>query len=214
MRRAILRTPHRRGVVARIAKSGGFKAIRSFLAGRWISRRARSSIVSYARKRAATTVAAAATAAAAATVMKAPAEVPKRLGGGKMVAGLVGMLARRYALRYGPLALTVVGAMGVRRPDLGVPGPGVFRPKDLTPTTHGVPVKQWVANGVVFQRNEDGTITVQRKDGTIKTYRPYKPTVFGKKVDAAKFARLAKKYRKTYQELHRLFGRKSCRRRC
>lgn len=93
--------------------------------------------------------------------------------------------------------------------DIGIEGPGIFRPKDVTPTFYGTVVKQWVANGTLFQRNEDGTISVQRKDGTVKTYRPYKPIVFGKKTDARKLARVAKKHRSIYKELHKLFGTKT-----
>lgn len=93
--------------------------------------------------------------------------------------------------------------------DVGVEGPGVFSPKDVTPTYYGTVTKQWVANGTLFQRNEDGTISVQRKDGTIKTYRPYKPIVFGKQLDARKLARVAKKHRSIYKELHKLFGTKT-----
>ena len=97
-------------------------------------------------------------------------------------------------------------------PDIGVPGPGVFGSK-IAPEG-GQVVAAWVANGVPFVRLADGRICAQKKDGTVKCWRPFKPTVFGKKIDARKFARLAKKYRKTYQELHRLFGRRSSRRRC
>ena len=93
--------------------------------------------------------------------------------------------------------------------DFGVEGPGVFNPKDVTPTMYGTVTKQWVANGTLFQRNEDGTISVQRKDGTVKTYRPYKPIVFGKKTDAKKLARVAKKHRSIYKELHKMFGTKT-----
>lgn len=74
-------------------------------------------------------------------------------------------------------------------------------------------VKTWVANGALFGRLSDGRIAVVRKDGTIKVYRPYKPLVFGKKTDGKKFIRLAKRYRKEYKELHKIFG-KSQRRSC
>ena len=46
------------------------------------------------------------------------------------------------------------------------------RTGDLTPGEHGEVVYSWTANGVLFQKNQDGTITVRRKDGTTKTYRP------------------------------------------
>lgn len=111
------------------------------------------------------------------------------------------------------LAATSTGGKSTTRSllDLGVAGPGIISYKDLTPNYYGGVTKSWVTNGVTFQRNENGTITVQKKDGTLKTYRPYKPTVFGKKTDAAKFTRLAKKYRKQYQELNKLFGKRTVR---
>ena len=90
--------------------------------------------------------------------------------------------------------------------DIGVEGPGVFSPKDITPTYYGGVTKQWVANGTPFQRNEDGTISVQKKDGTVKTYRPYKPIVFGKQLNAKKLVRVANKHRSIYKELHKIFG--------
>lgn len=79
---------------------------------------------------------------------------------------------------------------------------------DYTPGTHGAVVKIWYANGTPFALNQDGTISVQKKNGTIKTYRPYKPTVFGKNPDAAKFIKMAKKHKTMYTELHKVFGRK------
>lgn len=90
--------------------------------------------------------------------------------------------------------------MGKRRYAIG---------EDITPTYHGEYSKQWTANGVIFQRNEDGTISVQKKDGTVKTYRPYKPIVFGKRPDGAKLARVIKKHRGVYKELHKVFGTKT-----
>jgi len=83
-----------------------------------------------------------------------------------------------------------------------------FTRTDLTPDHHGGVVKSWVANGAIFNKNTDGSITVQKKDGTTKTYRPYKPVVFGKEPDAKKFIKMAKKHKKVYQELHKIFRTK------
>lgn len=83
-----------------------------------------------------------------------------------------------------------------------------FQRTDLTPDYHGGVVRSWMANGAIFNKNADGTITVQKKDGSLKTYRPYKPTVFGKEPDARKFIKMAKKHKKVYQELHKIFKTK------
>jgi hypothetical protein len=69
--------------------------------------------------------------------------------------------------------------------------------------------KTWYANGTQFRLSWNGTHgACLRKNGTWKTWRIYRPTVFGKKVDANKFAHLAKKYNKTYKELNKLFGKR------
>ena len=70
-------------------------------------------------------------------------------------------------------------------------------------------VKTWTANGTPFQLLSDGNIVVTKRNGIVKKYKPYKPMVFGKQVDAKKFARLAKKYRGTYKELHKLYGKRA-----
>lgn len=72
-------------------------------------------------------------------------------------------------------------------------------------------VRSWSANGTPFQLLQDGRIAVTKKNGIVKIYRPYKPMVFGKKTDAKKFIRLAKKYKKTYAELHKIFRSKTTR---
>lgn len=80
-----------------------------------------------------------------------------------------------------------------------------FEYSDKTPGFHGGVVKTWEANGAYFWLNQDGTITVQKKNGKLKTYRPYKPTVFGKNPDAKKFIRMAKKHKKIWEELNKIF---------
>ncbi len=96
--------------------------------------------------------------------------------------------------------------------DLGLGGrlPGGITPGLAGVVEHGErPVKTWVANGATFIRFANGKIAVEKKDGTIKVYRPYKPTVFGKRTDVTKFVRLSKKYQKEYTELHKLFGKRT-----
>lgn len=53
-------------------------------------------------------------------------------------------------------------------------GDGLFEGGEYQPNQV---VKRWTANGVNFARLADGRVAVQRKDGTIKVYRPKKPIV-------------------------------------
>ena len=80
-----------------------------------------------------------------------------------------------------------------------------FQYSDMTPGFHGGIVKTWEANGAYFWLNQDGTITVQKKNGQYKTYKPYKPTVFGKEPDAKKFIKRAKKHKKVWEELNKIY---------
>jgi hypothetical protein len=69
-------------------------------------------------------------------------------------------------------------------------------------------VKTWHANGIPFWRTLDGWIYVQRKDGTVKRYRPYKSVVLGKKPSSKQINRAINKLKredKTYHKLTRLF---------
>lgn len=83
---------------------------------------------------------------------------------------------------------------------------------DFTPQTHGGVGHRWTANGAEFQMNDDGTITVKRKDGTYKTYKPYRPMVFGKKLKVNAFIRLSRKYEKEWKDLDKIFKHKTLRR--
>ena len=71
----------------------------------------------------------------------------------------------------------------------------------------GIVIKRWSAGGATFERYSDGRISVVKKNGIMKIYRPYHPKVFGKKIDAHKFISLSKRYRKVHKELHRIFGK-------
>lgn len=75
-------------------------------------------------------------------------------------------------------------------------------------------VKTWHANGIPFWRTLDGWIYVQRKDGTVKRYRPYKSVVLGKRPSSKQVNRAINKLKredKIYSKLNRLFH-KSARR--
>ena len=71
-------------------------------------------------------------------------------------------------------------------------------------------VRSWHANGVNFWRTVDGWIYVQRLDGTIKRYRPYKSVVLGKRPSSRQVKRAIRKLKgeaKIYRELTNLFKR-------
>jgi len=69
-------------------------------------------------------------------------------------------------------------------------------------------VKSWHANGIPFWRTMDGWIYVQRKDGTVKRYRPYKSVVLGKRPSSKQVNRAINKLKredKIYSKLNKLF---------
>jgi hypothetical protein len=71
-------------------------------------------------------------------------------------------------------------------------------------------VKTWHANGIPFWRTMDGWIYVQRKDGTVKRYRPYKSVVLGKRPSSKQVNRAINKLKredKIYSKLNKLFHR-------
>jgi len=70
-------------------------------------------------------------------------------------------------------------------------------------------VKTWVANGTPFSMLDNGKIVVTRKDGTMKTYRPYRPVVIPRKWNARSMGRVAtalKGMRKTAGKIMQLTG--------
>jgi hypothetical protein len=120
------------------------------------------------------------------------------------------------------IAQTVVG-LGTQISELGpLGGNGMAHPSAGTsiairpsgPTGMGIMpggdqiVKTWHANGIPFWRTLDGWIYVQRKDGTVKRYRPYKSVVLGKRPSSKQINRAINKLKredKTYHKLTRLF---------
>ena len=74
-----------------------------------------------------------------------------------------------------------------------------------------VAVRQWQTfpGGPIFTRFADGHIEVQKKDGTIKHFRPYRPVVIPRKWDARSMRRVAtalKRQRKTATKILQLTG--------
>jgi len=70
-------------------------------------------------------------------------------------------------------------------------------------------VYEWDTGTAKFARLANGKIAVQRKDGTVKVYRPYRPVVIPKKWNASSMRRVAtalKRQRKTADAIVRLTG--------
>jgi len=78
------------------------------------------------------------------------------------------------------------------------------------PPSHQV-VRTWQTfpGGPIFARLADGHIAVQKKDGTIKHFRPYRPVVIPRKWNARSMSRVAtalKRQRKTATKILRITG--------
>jgi hypothetical protein len=105
-----------------------------------------------------------------------------------------------------------------RRPEASTMGhPDAGTALELRPRSMGLMpgpdaiVKQWHANGINFWRTVDGWIYVQRLDGTIKRYRPYKSVVLGKRPSSKQVNRAINKLKsehKIYRKLTALFAPK------
>lgn len=107
---------------------------------------------------------------------------------------------------YDPLAQT---------PTPGIPGafqrliPGGATGYQPTPAaaTHGPLVKTWHTGTAFFGMHQDGYISVLKKDGRIKTYRPYRPVVLSKNhaENVKKMIREMKHMKKIHKDLGKLF---------
>jgi len=78
------------------------------------------------------------------------------------------------------------------------------------PPAHQV-VKTWQTfpGGPVFAKLADGHIAVQKKDGTIKHFRPYRPVCIPRKWNARSMSRVAtalKRQRKTATKILQITG--------
>jgi hypothetical protein len=136
---------------------------------------------------------------------------------GPRAVGIVGQ-----AIQIGASVYHEVGELG------GFGGNGMAHPSAGTsiairpsgPTGMGIMpggdtiVKKWHAGNfsdgtpVPFWRTLDGWIYVQRKDGTVKRYKPYKSVVLGKRPSSKQINRAINKLKredKTYHKLTRLF---------
>lgn len=81
--------------------------------------------------------------------------------------------------------------------------------QELPPSHQVVRVWQTFPGGPVFARLADGHIAVQKKDGTIKHFRPYRPVVIPRKWNARSMSRVAtalKRQRKTASKIMQITG--------
>jgi len=130
---------------------------------------------------------------------------------GPTTAGVIGKAISTAADIYQEIGdINIFGGNGMAHPSAGTSI--AIRPSG--PTGMGIMpggdqiVKSWHANGIPFWRTLDGWIYVQRKDGTVKRYRPYKSVVLGKRPSSKQINRAINKLKredKTYHKLTRLF---------
>jgi len=138
----------------------------------------------------------------------------------KVVGGAVGITAATEAITGQspiPLARDLLFrgagqvARGLQQPRRGSSmGSGGLAVGHELPPSHIV-VKTWQTfpGGPVFARLADGHIAVQKKDGTIKHFRPYRPVVIPRKWNARSMSRVAtalKRQRKTATKIMQITG--------
>lgn len=103
-----------------------------------------------------------------------------------------------------------VGGGGSRPRRQQMPRGGTLAVGSELPPSHVV-VKTWQTfpGGPVFAKLADGHIAVQKKDGTIKHYRPYRPVVIPRKWNARSMGRVAtalKRHRKMATKIMQITG--------
>ena len=90
-----------------------------------------------------------------------------------------------------------------------MPRGGLAVGQQLPPSHVVVRTWQTFPGGPVFARLADGHIAVQKKDGTIKHFRPYRPVVIPRKWNARSMSRVAtalKRQRKTATKIMQITG--------
>lgn len=95
-----------------------------------------------------------------------------------------------------------------RRPQMAG-GRGLAVGQELPPSHVVVRTWQTFPGGPVFARLADGHIAVQKKDGTIKHFRPYRPVVIPRNWNARSMSRVAtalKRQRKTATKIMQITG--------
>ena len=125
------------------------------------------------------------------------------IGTGRSPAAWVGELARGAARApFQPRQQSSGRSQMPRRGSLQVG-------QDLPPSHQVVRTWQTFPGGPVFARLADGHIAVQKKDGTIKHFRPYRPVVIPRKWNARSMSRVAtalKRQRKTAVKIMKITG--------
>lgn len=80
----------------------------------------------------------------------------------------------------------------------------------IVPEGNNTAERNWeyshVANGVVFYRSGNYR-GCRNKAGAWKQWTAYHPTVFGKRPDAGKLAKMIKKHRDVWRELNKVYGK-------
>ena len=112
-------------------------------------------------------------------------------------------LARQAFLRAGE------GVQNQRRRPQMAGDRGLAVGRQLPPSHVIVKTWQTFAGGPIFARLADGHIAVQKKDGTIKHFRPYRPVVIPRKWNARSMSRVAtalKRQRKTATKIMQITG--------
>jgi hypothetical protein len=129
----------------------------------------------------------------------------KVLSAGKTIAGLgamvgvpgAGLVSAGLGIAQGFAPGKTVGSVGGMASMLGAVG-----------GQQGA-VKSWVAGGRPFSLLADGRISVVKKNGVVKTYRPYRPVSIPRKWNARSMGRVAtalKRQRKTAQKVIQMTG--------
>jgi len=145
----------------------------------------------------------------------------------KVIGGAVGITAATEALTgQSPIPFVrgrILGQIPFKKPSIpfkpDFPGGftgghkkmprGLAVGQELPPSHQVVRVWQTFPGGPVFARLADGHIAVQKKDGTIKHFRPYRPVVIPRKWNARSMSRVAtalKRQRKTATKIMQITG--------
>lgn len=128
----------------------------------------------------------------------------------------VGAIGGAFAVGEEIVSRTLRGSFGER----GIAGSGPRRQQvarggglsvggEIPPSHQVVRTWQTFPGGPIFARLADGHIAVQKKDGTIKHFRPYRPVVIPRRWNARSMSRVAtalKRQRKTATKIMQITG--------
>jgi len=129
------------------------------------------------------------------------------VGTGRSPAGLVHDFAR--AVGRAPFERQITPVADIPRRRSTMPSGGLKVGQELPPSHVVVRTWQTFPGGPIFARLADGHIAVQKKDGTIKHFRPYRPVVIPRKWNARSMSRVAtalKRQRKTAVKIMKITG--------